>query len=199
MKTIQMLTMAAVCATAATGWARTMSVVSIGANADVTLAFGEPNGTNYTLCVAYGNTKGGENKYKWASFIRNVATIEANQTTFTYHLPSYFTPGTFYRFFLLQTENLPYERELAYIASTSTSCQQYIDTGVIGKLGIKMEANFVWQDGGDTTILGARTGNNRFYPAYMYRYTPAGKSKILAWGYGFGDEFLQSLRLRFGR
>ena len=114
MKTIQMLTMAAVCATAATGWARTMSV-SLIEKTSVTLAFGQPDGNNYTLCVAYGNASGGESKYKWTSFSRNVATIEADQTTYTYHLPSYFIPGTFYRFFLLQTENLPYDRELEYI------------------------------------------------------------------------------------
>ena len=174
MKTIKMLTMAAVCATAMTGWARTMSVTSI-ANGSVTLAFGEPNGTNYTLCVAYGNASGGENKYKWTSFSRNVAMIEANQTTYTYQLPSEFTSGTFYRFFLLQTENLPYERELEYIQSTSTAYgtsqgTQFIDTGIVGKSGIKMDANYVWLAGKDSTILGSRTasGDGRFYVSHMY-------------------------------
>ena len=83
MKTIKMLTMAAVCATAMTGWARTVSVASIGANADVTLAFGEPDGNDYTLCVAYGNASGGDDKYQWTSFSRDVATIGAAQTTYT--------------------------------------------------------------------------------------------------------------------
>ncbi len=174
MNTIKMLVMAAFCATAMTGWARTMSVTSI-ANGTVTLAFGEPNGTNYMLCVAYGNTKGGENKYKWASFIRNVATIEADQTTYTYLLPSDFTTGTFYRFFLLETENLPYDLELEYIASTSTAYgnnqgTQFIDTGIVGKSGTKMEANYVWLAGSDSTILGSRKDDNdtRFFMSHMY-------------------------------
>ncbi|MCQ2393848.1 MAG: hypothetical protein MJ249_06110 [Kiritimatiellae bacterium] len=172
MRAVQMLAMAAVCATAATGWARTMTVTSNNRDM-VSLAFGQPDGTNYTLCVAYGDVSGGENKYKWASFRRNVATIAADQTTFTYLLPSDFTSGMFYRFFLLQTENLPYERELAYIASTSTAYgtspgTQFIDTGIVGKSGTKMDANYVWLAGNDSTILGARADNTRYYLSHMY-------------------------------
>ncbi len=186
-------------ATGLTSAARTMDVTSIN-NGSVTLAFGEPDGTNYTLCVAYGDASGGENKYKWASFIRDVATIEGNQTTFTYRLPSDFTRGMFYRFFLLQTENLPYERELMYIASTSTAYgtsqgTQFIDTGIVGKSGTKMDANYVWLAGNDSTILGARKGNTRFYLSQMYwnadwyvgynDWLPARKDA----GYKAGDAF----------
>ena len=187
--------------------ARTMSVASVD-KTSVSLSFGQPDGTSYMLCVAYGDASGGEDKYKWRSFSRNVATIAADQTTYTYTLPNNFTPGTFYRFFLLQTENLPYDRELEYIQSTSTAYggsqgTQFIDTGIVGKSGIKMDANYVWLAGNDSTILGARSGDTRFYVSQMYfnKWWCRGYG---AWSYGpnvgftSGDAFHVVCELRSG-
>lgn len=62
---------------------------------------------------------------------------------------------------------LPAEyQRVDYLKSTGT---QYIDTGVIGESGIKVDAELEFTEvTNDATILGSRAGNNRFYPIHSY-------------------------------
>ena len=49
----------------------------------------------------------------------------------------------------------------------------YVDTGIVGKPGIKAEASFTWKEiGGDVCLLGSRTASNsdtRFMPFYSFQ------------------------------
>ena len=95
---------------------RSISVVAQNDNT-VVFAFGNPNGKAYKLYAAYGSYDRGRDKNAWDSF-DEVATIAADATSYTYTLPAAIkAPGTFFRFFLLQTDDLPYAAELAYIVS----------------------------------------------------------------------------------
>ena len=56
--------------------------------------------------------------------------------------------------------------ELEYIESTG---EQYVNSMVIGKSGLDVEAVMAWTStGGDTTAIGARAGDVRFNPIHYY-------------------------------
>ena len=85
----------------------------------ITFAFGNPDGKAYSLYAAYGATNCGDNKNTWANFTE-VATIAADATSYTYTLPAALKAvGTYFRFFLVQTDNLPYSSELESLTSTN--------------------------------------------------------------------------------
>ena len=54
---------------------------------------------------------------------------------------------------------------VSYIAATSGG-NQYIDLGIVGKTGVKMEADMMWSSDitGDISYMGARKGDVRYYP-----------------------------------
>ena len=104
----------------------TMEVVSSD-NDTVALAFGGRRSQTHTLCVCYGASDGGADKYAWDGFA-SVADIAAGDTQYVYTVPSAFkAANTRYRFFLMQKGNLPYAKEVQYVQSNGSS---YIDTGV---------------------------------------------------------------------
>ncbi len=93
----------------------------------VTLEFGGRRTRNYQLCVASGETDAPNDKYAWSHF-ETVATITPTTTDYTYTIPQALKDADAkFRFFLMQTETLPYAREVAYVHSDGGS---YIDTGI---------------------------------------------------------------------
>ena len=54
---------------------------------------------------------------------------------------------------------------VTYIAATSGG-NQYIDLGIVGKTGVKMETDMMWSSDitGDISYMGARKGDVRYYP-----------------------------------
>jgi len=149
--------------------ARTVSVVEMGENT-VKLAFGDADGKAYNLCLAYGTTDGGSDKYAWTSFTKDVATIAADQTEYTYTIPSeVIAANAHYRLFLMQTSNLPYTQELTYIESVQNGTQtQYIKTGVKGNPGIRVESDLSISTSADTTMIGSKSsGGVRFFPIHV--------------------------------
>ena len=98
-------------------FARTVAVAAATADA-VTLEFGNPDGKEYKLYVAYGNADCEDQKNAWASF-DEVATIAANDASYSYTLPAALkADDVYYRFFLAKTGELPYAAELSSITST---------------------------------------------------------------------------------
>ena len=95
-------------------------------NDSVTLSFGGRRTQPLELCLAYGAADGGDDKYAWTSF-SNLTEVAATDTSYTFVVPSWMKTDLRYRFFLMQTNNLPYVREVKYVKSAGTS---YINTGV---------------------------------------------------------------------
>ena len=67
-------------------FSRSVSVAAVTADA-VTLAFSNPDGAAYKLCVAYGTADCETRKNDWTSWVE-VATIAADATSYIYTLPA---------------------------------------------------------------------------------------------------------------
>lgn len=95
--------------------APTMDVAAEGGA--YTLAFGGRRTGTHGLYVAYGADDAGADKYAWESFDK-LADIAAATTTYTYTVPDGLKAANAkFRFFLMQTENLPYAKEVEYTHS----------------------------------------------------------------------------------
>lgn len=107
-------------------------------NDSATLAFGGRRNNAYTLFVAYGPSDAREDKYAWSGFMP-VADIAAGTTEYTYTFPNLFkADDTRYRFFLMQTNNLPYIKEVEYAHSDGTA---YFDSGIAPRRNLIAEFN----------------------------------------------------------
>lgn len=131
--------------------APTMDVASEGGA--YTLTFGGRRTGTHGLYVAYGADDAGTDKYAWTSFAK-LADITAATTTYTYTVPDALKAANAkFRFFLMQTENLPYAKEVEYTHSDGTA---WIDSGIAPRRELVTE--FDMQFTGDNTEWG--TGKN---------------------------------------
>ena len=118
---------------------RSLSVSSVSADA-ISFKFGNPSGESMKLYVAYGSKDGKDDKYAWDNYAE-IATIAGDATEYVYELPaSLKASGTFYRFFLVKTDGLPYEAELSSITSTAKQLIRLnylpgVDTTVVFRFG----------------------------------------------------------------
>ena len=95
-------------------------------NDSVTLSFGGRRTQPLALCLAYGAADGGADKYAWTSF-SNLTEVAVGDASYTFAVPAWMKTNLRYRFFLMQTNSLPYAKEVKYVKSAGAS---YIDTGV---------------------------------------------------------------------
>ena len=73
-----------------------------------------------------------------------------------------------------------YEEPAAYVEYVESDGSVFVDTGVIGKSGTKLEGDFAFcADAEKQGVLAACKGNTRFYPIHNYWLQP---------GYGYGDD-----------
>lgn len=132
--------------------------------ATATLAFGGVRTRAYALCVASGTTEAGNDKYAWTDFT-NVADIAPETTTYTFAIPDAFvSERRWFRFFLLQTTDLPYAGEIEYLQSNGNT---WLDSDVAPRRDITttLDLVFTGQTGGSGNywdwIFGARGGDKK--------------------------------------
>ena len=173
-----------ICALAvpAASFARTVSIASATDSA-LTLAFGDADGSVYTLARGYGAGDGGSATNAWDSF-EILGTVAADATSQTVPLPANWGDTVkSLRFFLLEPETRPYATRLEYIESTGT---QWIDSGVNGETGLKFRADLAWDTShtgsnanADWMLVGARKNTStdtRIVPVYI--------EQTVCFGYG---------------
>ena len=144
---------------------RTMTITSANAST-VTFAFGNPGTSAYKLYAASGNTDCGGDKNAWTAFTE-VATIASNATSYTCSLPAALrNPGAYYRFFLVQTDNLPYDSEVASLKSSGAQC---VWLGYAPGADTKTDFRF-----GDVTYVGSTTFFGQGWNGYNYLFNQQG-------------------------
>lgn len=148
---------------------RSLSVTSFTADA-VSLAFDNPDGKAYKLFVASGTTDKEGDKNSWDAFAE-VADIAADATTYTYTIPAEFKRAdVFFRFFLVQTENLPYSAELASIKSSSA---QTVRIGYAPMPDTSAEFRF-----GEATYAGSTTYFGQEWNGNCYLFNQQGSTQF---------------------
>ena len=176
--------MLVICALAvpAASFARTVSIASATDSA-LTLAFGDADGSVYTLARGYGAGDGGSATNAWDSF-EILGTVAADATSQTVPLPANWGDTVkSLRFFLLEPETRPYATRLEYIESTGT---QWIDSGVNGETGLKFRADLAW----DTSHTGSNAnadwmlGGARKNTSTDTRIVPVYIEQTVCFGYG---------------
>jgi hypothetical protein len=122
--------------------APTMDVAS--SDGGYTLTFDGRRAGRHALYVAYAENDAGGDKYAWESFVK-VADIPASTSSYVYAVPDALKAANVkLRFFLMQTENLPYAKEVEYVHSDGGA---WIDTGVAprrdmtAEFGARLTAN----------------------------------------------------------
>ena len=138
---------------------------------EYTLTFGGRRTGTYGLYVAYGADDAGSDKYAWESFAK-VADIPAATTTYTYTVPDALKAANAkFRFFLMQTDSLPYVKEVAYAHSDGAA---WIDSGIAPRRDMTAEfnvyltaknttGNYDWLFGSFGTSKSSNYGLNHFY------------------------------------
>ena len=98
---------------------------------------GRRNGT-HALYIAYGAADAGEDKYAWDSF-EKIADISAATVSYTYNVPEPLrSVNARFRFFLMQTANLPYAKEVEYAHSDGGA---YFNSGIAPRRELITEFN----------------------------------------------------------
>jgi len=146
--------------------------VAVAAIADdvVTLAFGNADGKTYGLYVASGTSDQGEDKNAWTAF-EKIADIAGDDTTYEYTLPAALKQaGTVYRFFLVQTTDLPYAQELASIKSTNG---QTIRTDYIPGLDTLVDLRL-----GEISYVNGTTFFGQSWQGYNYLFNMQGSTQF---------------------
>ena len=106
--------------------APTMEVVK-DSETQYTLTFSGRRTKTHALYVAYGADDGKEDKYAWNSF-EKLDDIPVDTSSYTYTVPdALFAMNARFRFFLMQTNSLPYVKEVEYAHSDGTA---WLDTGI---------------------------------------------------------------------
>jgi hypothetical protein len=156
-----------------------------------TFTFGGRRTETHVLCVAYGTDDGEEDKYAWDSFDK-IADIPAGTTSYTYTVPdALFAINARFRFFLMQTNSLPYVKEVEYAHSDGTA---WLDTGIaprrdlIAEFDISLtDNNTEWGTGKNDTqtaiyenMFGAFCGTDKRgnYGMCRYRYSGAAENNM---------------------
>ena len=149
--------------------APTMEVSS--SEGEYTLTFGGRRTMTHGLYVAYGSNDAGTDKCAWDAF-EKIADIPASTTTYTYAVPDALKAANAkFRFFLMQTDSLPYAKEVEYAHSDGSA---WIDTGIaprrdlVAEFDIQLTAknttgNYDWMFGSFGTAKNSNYGLNHFY------------------------------------
>ncbi len=149
---------------------RSLAVTAFTADA-VSLAFDNPDGKAYKLYVASGDADKEDDKNSWHAFTE-VADIAADATTYAYTIPAEFKRAdVFFRFFLVQTENLPYSTELTSIKSSNAQTVRIgyaptPDTTAdfrFGEVTYKASTTFFGQEWNGHCYLLNQQGSTQFY------------------------------------
>ena len=131
---------------------------------------GRRNGT-HALYIAYAAADAGEDKYAWDSF-EKIADIPAATASYTYNVPEPLKASNArFRFFLMQTANLPYAKEVEYAHSDGGA---YFNSGIaprrelITEFNVYLTAknttgNYDWLFGSFGTSKASNYGLNHFY------------------------------------
>ena len=157
-----------------------------------TLTFGGRRTETHALYVAYGANDGEEDKYAWDSF-EKLADIPAGTTSYTYNVPdALFAINARFRFFLMQTNSLPYVKEVAYAHSDGTA---YFNSGIAPRCDLVAEFdmrltdnNTEWGTGRTDTqtaiyenMFGAFCGTDKRGNYGMCRYRYSGNDNNNKW------------------
>lgn len=184
----------------------TMEVAKIADDRYVFTFGGRRNGS-HALCIATATNDGGEDKYAWDAF-EKVIDVPADMDTYTYAVPmSFFETNRRFRFFLMQTDDLPYAKEVEYAHSDGKA---WIDTGIaprrdlVSEFDIRLTANNTeWGTGktdAQTTIyenmFGAFAGNDKRGNYGMCRCLASDDDRNLKWDreYSGYEKALESVR-----
>ena len=117
--------------------APTMEVAKSGDD-QYTFTFGGRRTVTHALYIAAATDDEGEDKYAWDSFVK-IDDIPVATNTYTYTVPlSYFEANQRIRFFLMQTNSLPYAKEVEYAHSDGTA---WIDSRIAPRRELITEFN----------------------------------------------------------
>ncbi|MBQ9431217.1 MAG: alkaline phosphatase family protein [Kiritimatiellae bacterium] len=162
------------------------------ADGEYTLAFGGRRTMTHELYIAYGSDDAGGNKHAWESFDK-IADIPVDTTTHSYTVPNELKAANAkFRFFLMQTDSLPYAKEVEYAHSDGNA---WIDTGIaprrdlVAEFDVRLTAdNTEWGTGKNDTqiaiyenIFGAFCGTDKKGNYGMCRYRRSGNGNHNKW------------------
>lgn len=177
--------------------APTMDVAAEGGA--YTLAFGGRRTGTHGLYVAYGADDAGADKYAWESFDK-LADIAAATTTYTYTVPDGLKAANAkFRFFLMQTDDLPYAKEVEYTHSDGTA---WIDSGIAPRreLVTEFDVKLTENNGKYQNLFGAFcVDGNKLSNYGMCRYYDTSSASNNTWdreyNSGKGYQFVGSCAL----
>ena len=102
------------------------------------ISFGGRRNDTHALYIAYAAADAGEDKYAWDSF-EKIADIPAATASYTYNVPEPLKASNArFRFFLMQTANLPYAKEVEYALSDGGA---YFNSGIAPRRELITEFN----------------------------------------------------------
>ena len=156
------------------------------------ISFGGRRSGTHALSIAYGTADAGEDKYAWDSF-EKIADIPAATASYTYNVPETLKASNArFRFFLMQTNSLPYVKEVEYAHSDGTA---YFNSGIaprrelIAEFDIRLTAdNTEWGTGKTEeqtaiyeNMFGAFCGTDKLGNYGMCRFHKVGDSNHNKW------------------
>lgn len=177
--------------------APTMDVAAEGGA--YTLTFGGRRTGTHGLYVAYGVEDAGSDKYAWESFAK-LADIPAATTAYTYTVPDALKAANAkFRFFLMQTDDLPYAKEVEYTHSDGTA---WIDSGIAPRreLVTEFDVKLTENNGKYQNLFGAFcVDGNKLSNYGMCRYYDTSSASNNTWdreyNSGKGYQFVGSCAL----
>ncbi len=160
--------------------APTMDVESSGAGV-YTLTFGGRRTVAHSLYIAYGADDAGMSKYNWSSFVK-VADVPVDMASYEYTVPDEMkSTNSRFRFFLMQTENLPYAKEVEYVHSDGGG---YFDSGIAPRRDLitEFDARLTANNGAYQNFFGAFTlDGNKLSNYGLCRYYNPGNGNHDKW------------------
>ena len=156
------------------------------------ISFGGRRTGTHALYIAYAAADAGEDKYAWDSF-EKIADIHAATASYTYNVPEPLKASNArFRFFLMQTNSLPYVKEVEYAHSDGTA---YFNSGIaprrelVAEFDIRLTAdNTEWGTGKTEeqtaiyeNMFGAFCGTDKLGNYGMCRFHKVGDSNHNKW------------------
>ena len=139
--------------------APTMEVVK-DSETQYTLTFSGRRTKTHALYVAYGADDGKEDKYAWNSF-EKLDDISVDTSSYTYTVPdALFAINARFRFFLMQTNSLPYVKEVEYAHSDGTA---WIDSGIAPRCDLIAEFDISLTDNNTEWVTGRTVSQTAIY------------------------------------
>ena len=163
------------------------------------ITFGGRRTGTHALYIAYAAADAGEDKYAWDSF-EKIADIPAATASYTYNVPEPLKASNArFRFFLMQTANLPYAKEVEYAHSDGGA---YFNSGIAPRRELITEFNtrLTTDNGKYQNFFGAFCVNGNKLSNYgMCRFNSSGDTNHNKWdreyNTGKGYQFVGSCTL----